>query len=406
MTAQTLSEPHKPDSAAFRADEPLDIRHLVIVQPGTVPVRGDGVHHAAKCLAMEQAHRGDEARIYFLSAPEDKDNIVVPPVPSLILPLKGWRFMGHHFDFEPDLADAIIAGASDRTIFHLHGGRFLLWSRVARLLRARGLPYAITIHGRYAHAYDAQQRLIRQRTGLFVGLFDRSVLEGAKFVHALSQAEHDCIRRIAPKAQVELVLNGGFSSARDGLPPRPKRMRSDLFPHFGFCGRLAIEHKGLDLLLQGFAQYRSRKGRGRLSVVGPGERQELLALAEELGLGEAFHLGQPIYGADKARLVASWDYFVMPSRFDSGPLAALEAAVEATPLLLSENTGLSADLRRFGAGLAFPELTPAHIAGTMLSLDDDAEDAWRARSSNAFDMGLELGDWTRNVERLRALYLR
>ena len=138
----------------------------------------------------------------------------------------------------------------------------------------------------------------------------------------------------------------------DGSPPAPSRSApSSEFPRFGYFGRLEIEHKGLDLLVEGFARYRHNGGRGHLAIFGTGPAFEKLAgLITASGASDWVTLDGPRFGEAKFEALRSWDYLVMPSRFDGMPIAALEAALVGLPLLVSPATGLGELIETYGAG--------------------------------------------------------
>src|SRR5207244_2183189 len=77
-----------------------------------------------------------------------------------------------------------------------------------------------------------------------------------------------------------------------------------------FLGRLAVEHKGLDLLLRAYRLFLNRSGdtESRLLMVGPdhrGGRGALQGLVRQLGLEQRVALREPVFGQDKWRLLAS-----------------------------------------------------------------------------------------------------
>lgn len=386
--------------AAF---EPLDIRHVLVEDSDDHPSAANGIHVVARNLAREQLHAGDRAKLLFLAgygvgdAPKD--------VPVEIIPVTGPALKGHHLWLDGQTLDRILEGAGPRTVFHLHGVRRPLLVSLAARLRRRGIRYGITAHSRYAHIFDHGGQLRFRKTALYVKLFERPILEGASFVHALTEDEIGSITPLAPKAPIHLLQNGAFSSALDGVPVIPGRApRQDAFPVFGFCGRLAVAHKGLDVLAEGFALYRQAGGRGRLHIAGTGEaeRLELQTACERLRLAGSATVDGPRFGNDRDALMTAWDFFVLPSRYDRMPLAALEAGLLGLPLLLTEQTGIFP--AQHGAGLKIPAVSAGAVAETLRDAENIGPEQWRAMSQRAHDMVAASSDWTLIARRMRELY--
>jgi glycosyltransferase involved in cell wall biosynthesis len=164
-------------------------------------------------------------------------------------------------------------------------------------------------------------------------------------------------------------------------------------------------HKGLDLLIEGFALYRRRGGTGRLEMAGTGpERETLERMVAAHGIADATRVGGPLFGEAKAQALATWDYFVAPSRFDGFPLGPTQAALSGLPLVLSAATGLKRHVEESGAGLIIDTLTPEAVADALARAGSADASAWVAMSAAAYRMALAFGDWSAVSDRLLALY--
>jgi glycosyltransferase involved in cell wall biosynthesis len=384
---------------------PLDIRHIVI-DDCLHPLRANGVYQVARLLALEQIRAGDDARIVLFGAPDRAVEDSVLDVRTDLLPLIGGKFLGRVVRLSPKILTTLLARTGPRTIFHIHGARQTLLWWLSRALLRRGLAYAITVHGRYSHLYDRRGRSVRRMPVLYLKTVERAVLNSARFVQAVSATEMAIIKHVAPNARVELIPNAAFSSALVGVSPAPRRSpRSPRFPVFGFCGRYEIEHKGLDLLVEGFARYRRLGGRGYLELIGTGPaREELAALADERGVGQFVDAGGPRFGDEKLCALRSWDYFVQPSRFEGFPVGPLEAAFLGLPLIVTAETGLQTEVVSFEAGVPIGGLTADAVAKAFSVAEGAAPQAWTRMSHNAHAMAVSIGDWTGIAAQLRLLY--
>lgn len=399
----------KPDATSLSGGSvpKFEIRHLLFDMCSSHDLNANGVFHVARQLAAEQNAAGENAKVVFLREEGRKVPSDLSGTMQVLL-LTGRKVRGRRVSIDASVLDAITAPGNRPLFFHIHAARQpLLWPLIFRLRRL-SIPYAMTIHGRYSHVFDLHNRPNRRVSALYLRHIERHVLEGARFVQGVSAAECELIRRITPRARVVLVPNAAYSSRFDGQPPLPQRTApSPGFPVFGFLGRYEIEHKGLDLLLEGFAAYRRAGGAGTLELVGTGPaREDVSAHARALGIEKFVTTYGPRFGAEKAHTLAAWDYFVMPSRFEGVPIGALEAGLAGLPLIVSAETGLREQVGSFGAGVGIKLLEPEAIAQALLRAERCDAAEWSAMSAAAYRMALSIGDWTTIAAKLVSLYRR
>jgi glycosyltransferase involved in cell wall biosynthesis len=128
-----------------------------------------------------------------------------------------------------------------------------------------------------------------------------------------------------------------LSSSRVSLPGTPALVS---------VGRLAAQ-KGYDLLLPALAALRRAHPNAHLTIFGEGpDRPALTRLVEHLGLGE--HVTFRGFTADVLPSVRAADLFVLCSRYEGFPNAALEALACGTPVVLTDCPGANAQIVRTG----------------------------------------------------------
>jgi glycosyltransferase involved in cell wall biosynthesis len=115
-----------------------------------------------------------------------------------------------------------------------------------------------------------------------------------------------------------------------------------------------IHRKGVDLMLQAFAQLRTVRPKCHLLVVGEGpERPQLEALARQLGLeGSAHFLG--LVDSAGAVLRDATDIAVSPARGEGFGLTVIEAGVFGLPIVATNTTGMTEILSDGESGLIVP----------------------------------------------------
>lgn len=124
--------------------------------------------------------------------------------------------------------------------------------------------------------------------------------------------------------------------------------------------------KGYDLLLPAIDRLRRSHPGIHLTVIGEGgERPRLEALIRRLDLGRCVAL--PGFSPEPLPAVRAADLFVLPSRYEAFPNAALEALACGTPVVLTDCPGANAQLVRPGfngrlARAASPDELAAAIA--------------------------------------------
>ena len=133
------------------------------------------------------------------------------------------------------------------------------------------------------------------------------------------------LRALNPAAEVQVIPNGvelmnGSSRELD---------KADLV----FLGRIEMEAKGVDLLLQAFARI-APLVEAKLVIAGDGRDVERVRrLAAELGLSDRIRLIGAIDGAAKSALLQRARLVCVPSRFETSSLVSLEAQASGTPVL-------------------------------------------------------------------------
>jgi glycosyltransferase involved in cell wall biosynthesis len=388
----------------------LDLRHLVVRPLDAHPNEANGVLGVARELVLEQRAAGERAQLIMLAKSDvaaDMTGLISDrDIPTQLIALEGFAFAGRIVRLRRRLVEKLVLNIDKTTVFHIHGGREPFLAGVALALRRRGVPYAVTIHGRFSHVYGVEGECRELRTALYLKLVERGMLQGARFVQALSSEEALILRRIAPRAHIKILGNGAYSARRHRLPTQPvARPPSASFPHFIYCGRYAIKHKGLDLLIEGFARFRKTGGSGRLTTIGTGpEREQLVHMVDRLGIADAVEVAGPLFGEARGTALRSCDFFIMSSRFEGMPLAALEAALLGLPLIVTSGTGLRASVQARGAGIAIDTSTVEGVCAAMHRAAALPTATLLEYATAAFAFATAFGDWTAIADRLSALY--
>jgi glycosyltransferase involved in cell wall biosynthesis/O-antigen/teichoic acid export membrane protein len=167
------------------------------------------------------------------------------------------------------------------------------------------------------------------------------------------------LRTLNPAAEVQVIPNGvelmnGSTSELD---------TADLV----FLGRIEMEAKGIDLLLQAFARI-APLADAKLMIAGDGRDVERVRrLAAELGLSDRIRLIGAIDGAAKSALLQRARLVCVPSRFETSSLVSLEAQASGTPVLAFDIPALREVLAPDG-GVLVPSFDVGAYARELLRL--------------------------------------
>jgi glycosyltransferase involved in cell wall biosynthesis len=243
--------------------------------------------------------------------------------------------------------------------------------------------------------YGAIERFTKARTDAFVAV-------APEILSSIAAAGID---------PTKTVLVPNAVAADDGSIAHDVARRA-LQDRFGFpaespivctVGRL-VEAKGLDVLLDAVATIVPAHPAVRLLVVGSGHlRDELETRVDAIGLRDRVRFAGFLDQADTATVVAGSDVFVMASRTEGLPIALLEAAAAARPIIGTAVGGIPAALDSETEALLVPPGDVQALADAIGRLIDDAtyaaELGARAKVRVSADFGRK-----QQIERMREVY--
>jgi glycosyltransferase involved in cell wall biosynthesis len=276
-------------------------------------------------------------------------------------------------------------GSLGSGISAVHAHQLLSPASAALAARAlRGPPFVVTAHAsgavgdvaslaRQGPLGRARLAALRRHAGAFVAVSD--------------PIRDELARAGVPAERIRSIPNGvdtrRFSPVAD---PERRWLRRALalppVPVVLYSGRLAPE-KGVDLLVEAWAEARGRGVLGTLCLVGEGpQRATLERRARDLGVAGAVRF------AGAAEDVVPWlraaDAFVLPSRQEGTSVALLEAMACGVPVVATAVGGTGAAAGE--AAVLVPPEDPAALAaaiGAVLEAPERARTLGRAGRARA-----------------------
>lgn len=249
-------------------------------------------------------------------------------------------------NFQTAFEDAVsyIASSGEYDVIHAHD-----WLTFRAALRAKwesGVPLIVHIHSIERDRAGGKEgsSLVREIEGTALALAD-------KVVAVSDHTKQAIIDDYAiPADKIQVVHNGIDPS--DFLPLDEENsyrylieMQKNGWQVLTYVGRLTVQ-KGLTQLIRASAEAMKRVPKTFLLLVGSGEqRDELIQLAADLGIGDRIFFADFQRGKRLRDAFKSAQLFLMPSVSEPFGLVALEAAGYGAPVLLSKQSGVSEVLK-------------------------------------------------------------
>lgn len=277
----------------------------------------------------------------------------------MVIPSVSRRFHIPKFPFR-----GIRTAVKEADIIHLMGHWTALNALVYLVARNQNKPYVFCPAG--ALPIFGRSRWLKRMYNAVIG---KQIVRHAAKCIAITEAEKSQFKAygIAEKAIVvipnavsepEFCSNGetGFRQ-RFGLSERPFIL---------FLGRLNLI-KGPDLLLHAFCQLKETFPGIDLVFAGPddGMLAELQALVKSANAEERVHFLGHVGGADKSQAYRAATLLAIPSRQEAMSLVVLEAGINGTPSIFTDQCGLE-ELAATGCGW----MVPASVEGLKQGLTD------------------------------------
>lgn len=320
------------------------------------PYSANGVDKTVYYLSKYQAVLGHDVAVFSITS---KPALPVPGVmvkvykPRKFPFLLPERLLHDLLEWEPD-------------VIHLHSVYIPQHTTLVMWLRKYKIPYVVTPHGGLSPYVTRRRWYLKVPYKYF---FELPLLNNALFVHTVAdkkdiQAYGVRVPIVEAPNCIDLGQVPNSINKEILLQYVPEAEEKRIFL---FLGRLDPLFKGLDLLLQAFAQ--CMHSNTVLVLFGPdwkGSKAYLQDLVKELNLrGRVFFPG-PIYGEEKFHVLGSADVFVHTSRSEGLPFGVLEALAMGRPCLLTRVANPMGKVSEYKAGIVVEPKVKAIAEGLKI----------------------------------------
>jgi len=310
---------------------------------------------------------------------------------------------GHPFSLPGTFLKALDDGELRLDGAIMHGAYSPQVHALSRALKKRGIPYIFMPHDPYVKSLRRHHAV---RKFVYWHFCEKWVIENAAAVQLLSPSHEAPLRELGCKVPVYTVANGCDPAdlARIPLDARVPGKSEDFV--IQFLGRMDRNHKGLDLLLRGYAGFlRKIPGDAKVKLVLSGndweDRPFLESLAGSLGLGERVEFTGRV--TDHSVTVHSRaDLSVLCSRFDGFGLTIVEALLAGRPVLVSRAAGVASFVDEAQAGFIVEPREASICEGFLLAWEQRGELAAMGKRGQRFVV--ENLTWEMIARRSAAIY--
>lgn len=249
------------------------------------------------------------------------------------------------------LLPELLAALPRLDIVHFFGLFFPGYPLLARAVSRYGVPYIVSP---LSAAMPLALAKGEAKKRFFLRVGGSAFLQRARVVHSLSETETSALRALGV---ITPVVEHSLGLYPEDLPSDVVATPAGAPEDYLLCfGRLDVYHKGLDLLLDGFADYARRADRYKLVIAGRswnGSHDYLKQRIAALRLADRVILLGEVSLEAKFALLARCQALIYPTRHDGPPRPIRDALCLGKRLLITYEANMPSHIERFGWGYQF-----------------------------------------------------
>ncbi|WP_345242026.1 glycosyltransferase [Pontibacillus salipaludis] len=221
----------------------------------------------------------------------------------------------------------------------------LAYCKISYILRKKNIPYIITPRGSLTQSAQKQKGL-KKRLG--------NILLFNKFIKSASAIQY--------LTKMEYESSGSNWNDNHHIIPNGTDTRVETKDWKGsgslkgiFIGRMMMNHKGIDLLIQACIQLRDKliKEDCNILLYGPdrnGAKEIIEKQIKQNSLEDIIELRPEIHGKEKEQALLESDFFILTSRFEGHPMGLIEALSYGLPCIVTTGSNMAGEVLEANAG--------------------------------------------------------
>jgi len=367
----------------------------------TISRRGGGVSSYVWGLARQQARAGIKLTIAAiddglpaLDAAPCGEVVIAPPTGPRAL---GWSKL---------LAHQLASIIPKMDLVHIHALRAVVNRDVRRIAVRHSKPLIISPHGQLYPQVLARNRV---RKALLARLFVDADLKAASCLHATSKTEAEHIKAYGLRRPVAVIPIGVDADAYHLELEQARDAVNRRYPALDGYRRILVltllhPKKGLERLAIAWGRLSKAFKEWRLVIAGPDdgyEAQSRAAFALHAPADSVLWMG-PVYGREKAELLAGCDLFVLPSDWENFGIVVIEALAAGIPAITTTGSPWK-ELSQRGCGW-WVRPTAENLAKTLATAMATEQSNLRSMGERGRQLAYEKYTWDRCGAQMIKLY--
>jgi glycosyltransferase involved in cell wall biosynthesis len=292
------------------------------------------------------------------------------------------------FSISPDLQKYIADLITTDDLVILNGIFHLSVYSMSRLLKQYSISYVVMPHGVYGLPMLNKNYYFKWP---YWYLFERKMLMDATALQLLEKHQADWLDSVGVHKPI-IVTPNGYDP--EDIPSIPLNWNDRDPPKLFFFGRIDIQIKGLDLLLEAFNEI-SQDIDVRLTIQGGDspDKQKLQGNYQHLLLEDRVAFLEADYVTAPTLIMSKYDVFCLPSHSEGFGLSALEAMLAGRVLLVSVAAGIAPHIEASGCGVIVAPEVSAIKAGLLELLERRSQ--WQEMGLRGQQYALEHLNWNK-----------
>jgi len=250
----------------------------------------------------------------------------------------------------------------------------------AKICKSVGIPYVVSLHG-LIDPWCLKQKAWKKVP--YLKLFEKKNFEYAKFLHVTSDMESEFVSSLNYGARTYLMPLAVLGQSDSIIQARifdTQKIKLLFLGRLHPVKALPSIFKAVRILINDGLDV-------ELNIAGVGDsmyESDLKKMIVNEGIENHIYWHGHVDETRRRALFLETNLFVMPSYHENFGLAAAEAMESGLPVILSDQVGLSRDVRDFNAGLIVPCGDPSAIASAAQTLMKT--ERWFASSKGAQEL--------------------
>ncbi len=266
--------------------------------------------------------------------------------------------------YAPQLKEWLEKNISNYDLLHLHIPFTYPLAIGADLAREAKIPYIISCHGLLSR-WCLKQKYLKKK--IYLELFERRRINGASILHVTTSFEAD---EVALQNFTTEIKTSPLAVNNRALK---KEKHSNLQPLQVVCVARLHPVKKLEVLIKAVAGAHYDGIPIRLEIAGEGPEAyliELRKLTEALKVSDLVTFHGYLNTKEVEKLLYESDLFVILSSHENFCLSAAEALACGLPVILSDQVGMSDEVKKAGAGIIVPVDNVHETSNAIKQLND------------------------------------